>query len=180
MRARPAASNQPMPPAAPTTRGQAGLGPGGGRPMTRREFLRTAAVAVRGVTALGGCMTHRAGTRDLQAMSVRGALGVDQLGATLPHEHVLLDFIGADQITRDRYNQDVVYESVLPKVQQAKDLGCDTLVECTPKWIGRDVILLRRLSRATGLNILTNTGYYGAGRNKFLPRHTYTDSIVQL
>jgi phosphotriesterase-related protein len=113
-------------------------------------------------------------------MTVRGPISLDQLGATLPHEHILLDFIGADQISRDRYNQDEVYESVLPYLQQAKDLGCETLVECTPRWIGRDVILLRRLARATGLHILTNTGYYGAARNKFLPRHAYTDSLLEL
>jgi predicted metal-dependent phosphotriesterase family hydrolase len=151
--------------------------------MTRREFFQTAAVgtaAAGGALGLSGCMTGRSRGSELKAMTVRGEVPAAQLGATLPHEHILLDFVGADQISRDRYNQDVVFDSVLAKVQQAKDLGCDTLVECTPKWIGRDVILLRRLSRATDLQIITNTGCYGAGRNKFLPRHVFTDSIVQL
>ena len=148
--------------------------------MTRREFLRTAAVTAGSAAAWSGCATSRSGRGQLEVMTVRGAVPAAQLGATLPHEHILLDFIGADQISRDRYNQDVVFEAVVPKVQQAKDLGCDTLVECTPKWIGRDVILLRRLSRATDLQILTNTGYYGAGRNKFLPRHAFTESILEL
>src|SRR5678815_4745101 len=51
---------------------------------------------------------------------------------------------------------------------------------CTPNYIGRDVRLLKRLAGATGLNILTNTGYYGAAGNKFLPRHAYTESAEQL
>ncbi len=153
--------------------------------MKRREFLQSAALATSSVAAgvLTGCRTwpgSRNGTGPLQVMTVRGRIAAQELGATLPHEHVLLDFVGADQISRDRYNQDVVYDAVLPFVQQAKDLGCETLVECTPQWIGRDVILLRRLSRATDLHILTNTGYYGAARNKFLPRHAFTDSILQL
>lgn len=153
--------------------------------MKRREFLPAAALAASGVAAgaLTGCGTWTGGRKASPAhsvMTVRGRIAAHELGATLPHEHVLLDFVGADQISRDRYNQDVVYDAVLPFVQQAKDLGCETLVECTPQWIGRDVILLRRLSRATDLHILTNTGYYGAGRNKFLPRHAFTDSILQL
>lgn len=147
--------------------------------MKRREFLRQGALAASALALSGGCATGRRGG-EREVMTVRGPVPAAQLGATLPHEHVLLDFIGADQITRDRYNQDVVYEAVLPYLQQAKDLGCDTLVECTPKWIGRDVILLRRLSKATGLQIVTNTGYYGAARNKFLPRHTYTESLLEL
>jgi phosphotriesterase-related protein len=41
-------------------------------------------------------------------------------------------------------------------------------------------VLLRRLARASGLHILTNTGYYGAADNKFLPSHAYTESAEQL
>jgi phosphotriesterase-related protein len=39
---------------------------------------------------------------------------------------------------------------------------------------------LRRLSEASGLNLLTNTGYYGAGANKYLPRHAIEESDDQL
>lgn len=151
--------------------------------MTRREFLHQAALtaaAAGSTAALAGCRTGRRERGEGEAMTVRGPIPAAELGLTLSHEHIFLDFIGADQITRDRYNQDVVYETVLPYVQQARDLGCDTLVECTPNWIGRDPILLRRLSRTTGLHILTNTGYYGAARNKFLPRHAFTESIRDL
>jgi len=148
--------------------------------MKRREFLRTATLGTASVAGAGwltaGCATGRAPKKEAQAMTVRGPIPAEQLGATLPHEHLLLDFIGADQISRDRYNQDVVFEALLPHVQQVKDLGCDTLVECTAKWLGRDVVLLRRLSKATGLQILTNTGCYGAAQNKFLPRYVFTDS----
>ncbi len=152
--------------------------------MNRREFLRVSGLSAAGLTSgvWSGCGTFppEAASKTRWAMTVQGRISAAELGCTLPHEHILLDFIGADQIARDRYNQDVVFDAVLPYLQQAKDLGCDTLVECTPQWIGRDVILLRRLARATGLQILTNTGYYGAGRNKFLPRIAFTDSILQL
>jgi phosphotriesterase-related protein len=93
---------------------------------------------------------------------------------------VLVDFIGADLITRDRYQADDVFQVVLPYLKQAKDLGCDTFVECTPSFIGKDPVLLKRLSEATGILMLTNTGYYGAANDKYVPKHAYDESADQL
>ena len=53
-------------------------------------------------------------------------------------------------------------------------------MECTPAYLGRDPVLLQRLSRAASLQILTNTGYYGAANDKFLPPHAFTESADQL
>ena len=69
---------------------------------------------------------------------------------------------------------------ILPHLRRVRDLGCRTLVECTPAYIGRDAALLQRLSKASGLHLLTNTGYYGAADNKFLPKHAFTESVEQL
>ena len=101
-------------------------------------------------------------------------------GITLPHEHVLVDFIGADQVTPSRYNADEVFVKVLPYLRQLRQRGCQTLIECTPAYLGRDAALLQRLSRASGLTILTNTGYYGAEQGKFLPAHAFSETAGQL
>ena len=58
---------------------------------------------------------------------------------------------------------------VLPYLEKLKAHGVKTLVECTPVYVGRDVRLLKRLSEETGLQILTNTGFYGAQDNRFIP-----------
>jgi phosphotriesterase-related protein len=42
------------------------------------------------------------------------------------------------------------------------------------------VKLLKRLSDASGLNILTNTGYYGAAGEKYLPAHAYKETANQV
>ena len=104
----------------------------------------------------------------------------DILGVTLVHEHVLVDFVGASEVSPARYDRDAAFRKALPYLKQAHALGCRTLVECTPAYLGRDPLLLKRLSDATGLNILTNTGYYGAANDKFVPAHAWTESAEQL
>src|SRR5262249_25127003 len=91
--------------------------------------------------------------------TVRGPLDPARLGVTLMHEHVLVDFIGADKLQPGRYSPDEVFQVALPYLRALRSKGCDTLVECTPSFLGRDPLLLRRLSQAGGLNLLTNTGY---------------------
>lgn len=104
-----------------------------------------------------------------KAMTVTGEVQARQLGVVLPHEHVMVDFIGADRVSKGRYNADEVFEVVLPYLKQLRAAGCRTLVECTPAYLGRDPVLLQRLSRASGVYLLTNTGWYGAANDKFLP-----------
>lgn len=115
-----------------------------------------------------------------EVMTVAGPIRPDQMGLTLSHEHVLVDFIGADEVSPDRYDADDAFTRILPHLRQVKDLGCDSFVECTPSFIGKDVRLLRRLSDATDLHILTNVGYYGAAQDKFLPAHAFEESAEEL
>jgi phosphotriesterase-related protein len=82
---------------------------------------------------------------------------------------VLVDFIGADSITPDRYDRLAVLAEVLPYLREARKLGCTTFAECTPEYLGRDPMLLKAIADSTGLKILTNVGYYGARNNKFIP-----------
>jgi phosphotriesterase-related protein len=137
--------------------------------VTRRNFLHiTAAVA----------LAEAAPTETVE--TVKGPIPVSQLGVTLMHEHVMVDFVGADQAAPSRYDAREVFQVALPKLKALRDRGCTTLVECTPAYLGRDPELLRRLSEASGLHILTNTGYYGAANGKYLPKHAFTETAEQL
>lgn len=113
-------------------------------------------------------------------MTVNGMISPHQAGFILPHEHILVDFIGADQINPARYKEIEVFDTALPYLAQAKNSGAQTLVECTPAWLGRNPRLMQKLSRTSGLHIITNTGYYGAAQEKYLPPHTYSASAEQL
>jgi len=112
--------------------------------------------------------------------TVNGPIETENMGITLTHEHILVDFIGADSTGYHRWNRTDVVKVVLPYLREIKELGCQTLVDCTPAYIGRDPLLLKILSDSSGLNILTNTGLYGARNNKFLPPYAFCDSADKL
>jgi len=150
--------------------------------IPRRCFLRQSAVVATGLSFhfTGSQPARAAAAQGACIMTVLGSIPVADLGVTLTHEHVLVDFIGADKITRDRYDVDDALANILPHLRSLKELGCRALVECTPAYLGRDPVLLRRLAERSGLHLLTNTGYYGAAENKFLPAHAFTETADQL
>jgi phosphotriesterase-related protein len=113
-------------------------------------------------------------------ITVTGPVDASLMGTTLAHEHILVDFIGADSTGYHRWNRDTVISRVLPYLLEAKAAGVTTLVECTPAYLGRDPVLLKRLSEQSSLNIITNTGYYGAVENKAIPDHAYDETADQL
>jgi len=113
-------------------------------------------------------------------MTVNGPVSSGDMGVSLVHEHILVDFIGADSITDQRWDRSKVINRSLPYLKQIRELGCRTFVECTPAFLGRDPLLLKSLSDSSGLNIITNTGYYGAGNNKYLPKHAFYETADQI
>jgi phosphotriesterase-related protein len=112
--------------------------------------------------------------------TVTGPAAADALGLTLMHEHVLVDFIGAEAVSRSRYDADEAFATILPYLRDVRALGCESLVECTPAYLGRDATLLRRLSEASGVRILTNTGYYGAANDKHVPPFAFGETADAL
>ena len=117
---------------------------------------------------------------DNKIITVTGEISSSELGATLIHEHVLVDFIGSDKITPDRWQHDAVIKKVLPYLLEIKSKGIKSIAECTPAFIGRDVRLLQKLADRSGIQILTNTGYYGASDNKYLPSIAIVETANQL
>lgn len=113
-------------------------------------------------------------------MTVNGPESPGKMGITLTHEHVLVDFIGADSTGYSRWNRVSVIEKALPFVIEAKSKGVRTIIDCTPAWLGRDPVLLRSLSRIAGVNFITNTGYYGANKNKYIPQDFYEQDAQEL
>lgn len=107
-------------------------------------------------------------------MTVNGPVDQSRTGIFLEHEHVLVDFIGADSTGYHRWDRSEVIEKLTPLIIEAGKKGVTTIVECTPAYLGRDPLLLKELSTRTGMHLVTNTGYYGVRNNLYLPESFYS------
>lgn len=89
-------------------------------------------------------------------MTVNGPIPAEDLGITLPHEHVFID------LSRE-YRRDGVLNDVPLAVEELarfRDAGGRTVVDVTSFGIGRRPLSLQRVSRDTGLHIVAGTGVY--------------------
>lgn len=111
-------------------------------------------------------------------ITVTGEIQSNEMGLTLPHEHILVDFIGADKSGKHRYDSEAVIKVMLPYLLEIKDLDVKTFVDCTPMYLARDIKILKDLSLQTGLFILTNTGIYG--REPYIPHYAYNSKPDEL
>jgi predicted metal-dependent phosphotriesterase family hydrolase len=145
--------------------------------MQRKDFLRLSASLV-----CTSFLKHHelfAAPKNF-TYSVLGRLNSNKWGTVLQHEHILVDFGGADVAGPHRYDRKEVVEKALPFLLELKKLGGNTLFECSPAYLGRDPYVMKELSEKSGINIIINTGYYGARNNQHLPPHTFTDTPEQL
>lgn len=93
---------------------------------------------------------------------------------------MLVDFIGADSVSQDRYNHELVVEKVLPYLLEVKQYGVKTIFDCTPSYLAKNPILLKDLSDKSGIQIVTNTGFYGAVGGKYLPNFVFEESASEI
>lgn len=147
--------------------------------LSRRKFIQQTSFAITGVS-LQTIVPVNAIDAEEMVMTVAGPKKATDLQFTLTHEHILVDFIGAAGVNPSRYEVSEVVKTALPFLQAIKTAGCNSFVDCTPAYIGRDVNVLKQLSSITGLNIITNTGYYGAVAEKYLPAFVFTETARQL
>ena len=112
-----------------------------------------------------------------EIITVNGNIKPEEMGLTLSHEHIMVDFIGADKTGKHRYEPEDVVKTMLPFLEEVKGKGVDTFVDCTPMYLARDVKVLKELSEKTGINILTNTGQY---KEPYLPEETFNIEAEEL
>lgn len=91
--------------------------------------------------------------------SVLGPLDTTDLGFTLMHEHVILASAGIPQNYVELLGTGFM-DRIVNGLTQAKEGGIDTIVDATTLDLGRDVTVLAEVSRLTGVNIITCTGWW--------------------
>jgi phosphotriesterase-related protein len=122
-----------------------------------------------------------------KAQTVLGLVSGEELGITLPHEHLLVDAkilfaepeeaslkerayepVSIENISWIMYNQynnldnvQLLDEDVaIEEAMHFKHAGGCTIVDVTTVGLCRNLLALQRISRATGLHIIAGSGYY--------------------
>lgn len=149
--------------------------------MNRRAFIRASLISSTAL-AIPAFAQSRATKNVGHVMTVNGFLDASEMGMTLTHEHLFADLRSFEEQRRQTLELDVdeIIEVVLPHLERARSLGCRTLIDCTATHLGRSPALLRRLSAASGLNVLTVTGSYLAANGHFVPDYAKAETVDQL
>ncbi|MEH7106739.1 phosphotriesterase family protein [Bacillus sp. JJ1764] len=96
--------------------------------------------------------------------TVTGPISVDQLGKTLIHEHFIFGYPGYQgDVTLGAFNEAESLEAAINVARLMQSYGVQTVVDPTPNECGRNPLFLKKISEATGLQIICATGYYYEG-----------------
>ena len=123
-----------------------------------------------------------------KVITVNGPMDPDQLGATIMHEHIFIDFwrdktlgFNAPATDVEIWDQKLTLENLhlarerkhmkdnymltdedvaVRELQYFKNSGGRTVVDVTNIGLGRDPLALQRVANATGLNIVMGSGWY--------------------
>jgi len=117
---------------------------------------------------------------------IAGPLSADELGLTLPHEHILFDTTAwllepspekawltdapvtletraeiADDPLLSRHNLLFQDEEIAAgELADFRSAGGVTIIDVTPPAMGRDVAAVKRVADASGVNVVVGTGHY--------------------
>ncbi len=120
------------------------------------------------------------------AVGVGGPIPADQLGLTLPHEHILFDTTAwlleptpekawmtdarvtletraeiADDPLLSRDNLHFADEEIAAlELVDFREAGGGTIIDVTPRAMARDVAAIARVAEASGVNVVVGTGHY--------------------
>ena len=94
--------------------------------------------------------------------TVLGEIRADELGVTLPHEHICCYSEYALMMMGKRYlDKEALMEASVAYLREMKEKhSLSTIFDCTPVNIGRDIELLKRVSEESEINIVSSTGFY--------------------
>ncbi|HEX77837.1 MAG TPA: phosphotriesterase-related protein [Dehalococcoidia bacterium] len=121
------------------------------------------------------------------AQTVLGPIPADELGVTITHEHLLIDFTCVFEEPADPAEKELAYQPIslenlgwirryytsnldnlkytdeevaVAEAKLYKQAGGNTIVDVSNWGLGRNPEALARIAQSTGLNIIMGTGYY--------------------
>jgi phosphotriesterase-related protein len=117
-----------------------------------------------GATRLRGRRTARSAGRppvnNLTLQTVRGPVTGSSIESAMAHEHLFVDFLGPTDPAYMDVDWTAVTEACLASLDVLRGQGVNLFVDWTNIGVGRAPLLLRDLSKQTGMHILCPTGIY--------------------
>ncbi|SDI43005.1 phosphotriesterase-related protein [Alteribacillus persepolensis] len=91
--------------------------------------------------------------------TIQGAIATEQLGITAMHEHIGFGLPGCDLDTKWWEARPKMLEVTIDKLRRFRELGGQTIVDCTGIGTGRNIPYWQVVSQTTGVNIVACTGF---------------------
>jgi len=113
--------------------------------------------------------------------TVLGPVDTSELGFTLSHEHLATNAAGILKTFPELVDRAGVIEQANATLKEASREGLRTIIDVTTIDLGRDVEMMREVSRTTGVNIIAATGNHLAVPRLFadLPPEVIADLYVR-
>jgi len=111
--------------------------------------------------------------------TVHGPVEPNSLGMTLSHEHLFSNFSLPLEET-DTYDEAALFSQVIPYLRSLHEQGIRTIIDYTANYFGRRPDLLKAIADSTGIQIVTNTGIYGAANDRYVPQYAYEYSAEKI
>jgi phosphotriesterase-related protein len=105
-----------------------------------------------------------------QLLTVRGPVPAEDMGITLPHEHIIIRHQGPLVDSVDP-------TATIEELSHFAKLGGRTVVDMTNVGLQRDAATLRQVSERAGVHIVMGTGYYKDG---WLPAEAHQLSVKEM
>ncbi len=109
--------------------------------------------------------------------TVMGDVRPEELGLTLPHEHLFTDLRGPHVADYAQATPSDVVMVMAPFLEAAYSVGVRALVECSTVGVGRNVAILEHLAQATPVHLIAPTGVY---RDGYIPEELIPLSFEEL
>ncbi len=133
-------------------------------------------VAINLAALLSSCQS----SKDLNYINtVQGRISVSELGISLTHEHIMSNY-GREINETPNYDNIKLFNQVIPYLKNLRSKGVISIFDCTTEYFGRRVDLLKMISDSTDIQIITNTGYYGAADDRYIPAFAYGASAKSI
>ena len=109
-----------------------------------------------------------------------GPVDTAALGFTLMHEHIYVLSEGLIATFPHLWNRDERIKQASAALSEAKAHGVRTIVDLTVLGLGRDVTLVREVSRESGVNVVVATGVYTYDEVPHYFQHRGVDHMADL